>query len=131
MAAKNNKRTTGTLASPKRHNTTYTEGTVLRIFSKDTRAHCERFVRMHQPKCKATNASVLCSLHFKQSYTAMEMSERYLVVRVLSSLHTKRNRLKRSEDSIEIILASHHCDLCDYDFGSVMISCRLETCLVI
>ena len=42
---------------------------------------------------------------------------------VLSSLHTSRNKLvlKGSEVSIEIILASHHCDLCDFagthDFG--------------
>ena len=45
-------------------NTTYTEGTILLIFPKDEvrRAHCLRLVRIHQPNCKATNASVLCSL---------------------------------------------------------------------
>ena len=50
-------------------NTTYTESTVLLIFSKDEvrRAHCMRFVRIHRPKCKATNVSVL-SRHFEQSF---------------------------------------------------------------
>ena len=50
-------------------NTTYTEGTALLIFSKDEvrRAHCQRFVRIHRPNCKATNASML-SLHFEQSF---------------------------------------------------------------
>ena len=50
-------------------NTTYTEDTVLLMFSKDevSRTHCWRFVRIHRPNCKATNASVL-SLHFEQSF---------------------------------------------------------------
>ena len=50
-------------------NTTYTEGTVLLIFSKDEvrRAHCWRFVRIHRPNWKVTNASVL-SLHFEKSF---------------------------------------------------------------
>ena len=61
-------------------NTTYTEGIVLLIFSKDEvrRAHCQRCVRIHRPNCKATNASVLfppfrtkfLSTVFKQLQTA-------------------------------------------------------------
>ena len=93
-------------------NTTYTEGTVLLIFSKDEvrGAHCWWFVQIHRPNCKATNASVL-SLHFGQSVyrrllnsgnqdSAMPLLRclnKDLVV-VLSSLHTNRNKLKESED---------------------------------
>ena len=111
----------------------YTEGTALLIFSKDKvrRAHCWRFVRIHRPNCKTTNASV-SSLHFEQSFYRQLLNSgdplqwrclnKDLVV-VLSSLHPNRNKLKGSKDFniIEIILASHHCDLCDFagmhDFG--------------
>ena len=91
-------------------NTTYTEGTVLLIFSKDEvrRAHYQRFVRIHRPNCKATNASVL-SLHFEQSFYRRLLNSgdplqwrclnKNLVV-VLSrySLHTNRNKQRGSED---------------------------------
>ena len=81
---------------------------MLLIFSKDEvrRAHCWRFVPIHRPNCKATNASVL-SRHFEQSFYRRLLNSgdplqwrcrnKDLVV-VLSSLHTNRNKLKGCED---------------------------------
>ena len=114
-------------------NTTYTEGTVLLIFSKDEvrRAHCWRFIRIHRPNCKATNASVL-SLHFQQSFyrrllnsgdPLLRCLNKDLVV-VLWSLHKNRNKLKGSEDFNwnDIGLASLWFQICvilqgTHDFG--------------
>ena len=50
-------------------NTAYTEGVSMHLFPKDVaiRSQWERFVRRHRPNFKATNVSVLCSVHFEQS----------------------------------------------------------------
>lgn len=50
-------------------NGTYTEGISMHMFPKDEarRGKWERFVQRHQANFKATNSSVLCSVHFEPS----------------------------------------------------------------
>ena len=123
-------------------NTTYMEGTVLLIFPKDEvrRAHCWRFVRIHRPDSKVTNASVLFSLHFKQipfkqsCYRQLLNSRNplqwrcpnydYFSCGTLESSYEQETNWKWAKILMEIILASHHCDLCDFagthDFGMMI-----------
>ena len=90
----------------------------------DTASGCS--TAKHRPNCKATNASVL-SLHFEQSFyrrllnsgDPLQWKRRNKDLVVVLSSHTN---WKRAKISIEIILASHHCDLwfCiagTHDFG--------------
>ena len=50
-------------------NRTHKEGVSMHMFPKDEvrRAKWEQFVRKHRPNFKATQVSVLCSVHFKQT----------------------------------------------------------------
>ena len=75
MAAERKKRKSGNICFAGRpglvscKNTTYTEAISIHLFPKGVtiRSQWELFVRRHRPNFKATNVSVLCSVHFEQS----------------------------------------------------------------
>ena len=116
-----------------RQNTTYMEGSVLLIFSKDKvrralLAICsDTPAQLQSDKCVRVVPpfrTKFLSTAFKQWRSSAMPRLRCLnkdVVVLLSSFHTNRNKLKGRRISIEIILASHHCDLRDFagkhDFG--------------
>ena len=81
-------------------NTTYTEGVSMHLFPKDLalRSQWERFVRRHRPNFKATNVSVLCSVHF----------ERSCFQRALNFKDTKQRRSlnKHAVPTIDLVLPS-------------------------
>ena len=93
----------------KLQNTTYPEGTVLLIFSKDEvrRAHCWRFVRIHRP-----------NLHFEQSFYQRLLNSgdplqwRYLN-KDLESSHEQEQTERAQKFQLKYYWP-RNCNLCDF-----------------